>query len=345
MSDLRAQLKKWPKIDLHRHLEGSIRLETLAEIAQEHGMDLPGYEAEAIRPHVQVTEGPYTHNRFLAKFRVLRRFYRTPEIVDRMAYEAIADAAEDNVRYLELRFTPSALASAGGFPLEDVVQWVIRAVYQAADDAGIQAGLIVSINRQDGLAIAEQSTDLAIKYKGKIVGLDLTGDEVAFAARPFGPLFQRAKQAGLGITVHAGEWKGSDNITESIEHLHADRIGHGVRAIEDVNVVRSLKERKITLEVCPTSNVQSGVVRSADLHPFRDLFDLGLSITLNTDDPSVSDITLTDEYVLAVEELGLPLASLKQAILNAAHAAFLPEEAKSDLVAWFRQALDACGTD
>ncbi len=340
MSDLRRRFKAWPKIDLHRHLEGSLRLDTLSEIAHEHGVDLPGYEVETIRPLVQVLEDePYTYRNFLSKFRVLRHFFQTRDVVERVTYEAVADAAEDNVRYLELRFTPSALGNLGEFSLEDVTKWVINSVRQAEKDHEIRVGLILNMNRHEDLAVGQQIADLAIQYQGDIVALDLGGDEVAFSARPFAPLFKRAKEAGLGITVHAGEWKGSENIIESIEHLGADRIGHGVRIIENSDVVRFVRDRNITLEICPTSNLQSGVVSSFVQHPLADLMDLGLSITINTDDPSISNIELTDEYCVAVSHLGITEEGLRMAILNAARAAFLPAVDKAALVDWFEGAL------
>jgi adenosine deaminase len=340
MSDLRRKFKEWPKIDLHRHLEGSLRLDTLSEIAKEHGVDLPGYEVETIRPLVQITDGePFTYRNFLSKFRVLRHFYKTQEVVERVTYEAVADAAADNVRYLELRFTPSALGNLGQFSLEDVTKWVIRSVRQAERDHEIRVGLILNMNRHEDLEVGRRIAELAIRYQGDIVALDLGGDEVAFSTRPFAPLFKRAKDAGLGITVHAGEWKGSENIIESIEYLGAERIGHGVRIIENSDVVRYVRERGITLEICPTSNLQSGVVSSFHHHPLADLLDLGLSITINTDDPSISDIELTDEYCAAVSYLGLSEDGLRKAILNAVRAAFLPENDKVELQKWFERAL------
>jgi adenosine deaminase len=336
---LRSELKRWPKIDLHRHLEGSLRLSTLAEVAREHGIDLPGYEEETIRPFVQITDEPRTYRHFLAKFGVLRHFYRTREVVERITYEAVADAAEDNVRYLELRFTPSALADVGNFSLEEVTQWVIGSVRRAEQDHPLRVGLIMSMNRHEDIAIGQQIAELAVAYHDEIAGLDLAGDEVAFSARPFSELFRRAKDAGLGITVHAGEWRGSDNIIESIEHLCADRIGHGVRAIESQAVVDYLRRNQITLEICPTSNIQSGAVTDLSRHPLADLLDLGLCITINTDDPSVSDIQLTDEYVLSMSQLGLSLGGLGRAILNAVNAAFLPSAERRQLEDWFREAL------
>lgn len=342
MLDLKPDFRAWPKIDLHRHLEGSLRLDTLSDIAREHGVDLPGYGVEAIRPLVQMIDGdPHTYRSFLNKFRVLRHFYKTQEVVERVTREAVADAAKDNVRYLELRFTPSALGNQGSFSMDDVTQWVIESVRKAEADHAIQVNLIMSMNRHEDLSIGRQIAELAIRHRGDIVGLDLAGDEVAFSARPFAPIFLKAKQAGLGITVHAGEWQGSENIIESIQHLWADRIGHGVRVIENSDAVRFVRERQITLEICPTSNLQSGVIRRLSQHPLADLVDLRLPITINTDDPSVSNIVLSDEYALAVGELGLSLDGLKQTILTAARAAFLPEEEKEALIKWFEQALAA----
>ncbi len=200
----------------------------------------------------------------------------------------------------------------------------------------------MSMNRNDGVAIGERIGNLAIELQGDIAGLDLSGDEVAFSALPYAPLFVRAKEAGLGITVHAGEWSGSDNIVESIRHLHADRIGHGVRAIENAEVINLLRDRGTALEICPTSNYQSGAVSSANQHPLAHLVKLGLVITINTDDPSVSNITLTDEYAAAVCDLGLSPPDLKRAIVNAARVAFIPAAEREVLASWFDQALTAC---
>lgn len=341
MSDLRRVLSQWPKIDLHRHLEGSVRLDTLSQIALEHGLDTPGSELETIRPRVQMTEQPYNYRHFLSKFEALRSFFRTREIIERVAYEAVADAAADNIVYLELRFTPSALAQEGRFELEDVTQWVIKTVRRAEADHRIRVNLIMSINRHEPIPIGQRTAELASQYQGMIAGLDLSGDEAGFSARPFGPLFDQARKAGLGITAHAGEWRGPESIRETIKHLRVDRIGHGVRAVEDLEAVRQITARGITLEVCPTSNIQSGVVGSADRHPLKQLLDLGLPVTIGTDDPSVSGITLTDEYTLAVNELGLTLDDLKQVVLNAASAAFLPASERAALAKHVQRVLAA----
>lgn len=332
LSDLRQVLHGLPKADLHRHLEGSLRLSTLVDIAREHGVDLPSYNIEDLRPYVQITDDPADFHRFLEKFRLLRRFYKTPEAVARVAYEAVADAAEDNVRYLELRFNPAALARTQGFSFEEVTDWVIEAVDRAQQDYPITARLIATIVRHEGVENAQQIADVAIARQDRgMAGLDLAGDEVNFNATPFAPVFRRAYEAGLGITVHAGEAGGADNVRQAVIEMGATRIGHGVRSIENSDVVQLLRDKNITLEVCPTSNLQTGVMHNFSHHPLRDLYMLGVAVTLNTDDPSVSDTTLTDEYLVAHMAMGIRMNHLRRMNINALRAAFLPDGQRYEL--------------
>ena len=320
-----------PKVDLHRHLEGSLRLSTLTEIGRKHGIDMMG--TDHLRPLVQMGEDePYTFENFLSKFATLRLFYRSPEVIGRITREAIEDAAIDNVRYLELRFTPVALSRAEDFPLGEVMDWVIEGV-QSAEALGIKTNLIASINRHESVELAEEVAQLAAERKDQgIVGLDLAGSEASFSAIPFLGIFQAARQEGLEITVHGGEWGGPENVREAIEVFGSQRIGHGVRVMEDPNVVALARERNATFEVCITSNYQSGVIKTLTEHPFANMLKSGLDATLNSDDPSISQIVLSNEYRLANESLGVPLAKLRDQTLAAAKAAFLPQEERDALV-------------
>lgn len=337
-------LQAMPKIDLHRHLEGSLRLETLLEIAHEFGLDLPAANLDHLRPFVQITDDPQDHEVFLSKFEVLRHFYRSPEAISRLAYEVIADAASDNIHYLELRFSPQALARVRGFSLSQVTDWVIQATQKASTEHHIQVGLIITLVRHDPIEQARQVAQIAFDRFGRgIVGIDLAGNEVKFPPGPFKPIFQEAKQVGLGITVHAGEWASAVGVRQAIEELHADRIGHGVRSIENSEILRLVRDRQIALEVCLTSNLQTGVVHKMGHHPLIDLLHLGVLVTLNTDDPSISDSTLTDEYRVAVDVLGLEYAELRQLVLNAARAAFLPDAERQKLIAHFEHVLPMQG--
>lgn len=334
------QIRHLPKIELHRHLEGSVRLATLVDIGHEYGL-LPLEDGpEALRPFVQmIPQEARNSQHFLGKFQTLRQFYLSTDIIRRVTREAVEDAAADNIQYLELRFTPRALSNILGCSYYDVIEWVCTSANQAAEQNRIQVRLIISMNRHESVEIGEHVLAAALDYRDQgVVALDLAGNEKDFPAQPFWELFQRAKELGLGITIHAGEWGGPANVREAIEHLHADRIGHGVRSVEDPALVEWLINRKTVLELCPTSNVHSGVVADWAQHPLQSLFRQGAMTTLNTDDPLVSNITLSDEMTYAVNEMNLTLDDLKQQTLNAARVAFLPPDERAALVAKYEAA-------
>ncbi len=321
-----------PKVDLHRHLEGSLRFNTLVEVARAHRMDMP--HTGRLRSLVQVhEEEPYTSKNFLSKFETLRLFYRTPEIIGRVTREAIADAAADHVRYLELRFTPVALSKAEGFSLAEVIDWVIEGRNQAKAESKINVNLIVSVNRHESPKLAEQAIGLAIDRKeAGVVGVDLCGNETDYSAIPFAEIFQQAKQEGMHITVHAGEWGGANNVSDAIQHLGAERIGHGIRVLEDPSIRDMALERGVTFEVCITSNYQSGVIPALGEHPLPRLLSLGHRVTLCTDDPSISQITLSNEFKLAHEDLRIPLDVLQETVRTGIRSAFMPEEDQNALL-------------
>lgn len=342
----RTVLASWPKIDLHRHLEGSLRLSTLAEIAREHGVDLPSWDLEALRPYVQIIDDDTRDfQSFLSKFKLLRRFYSTREAVMRVAYEAVADAAADNVKYLELRFNPVALAKVQGFSYDEVAEWVISAVDDAQNDHDIQVRLIAQIGRDESLGVAWQVAEVAAAFQDQgFVGIDLAGDEINYSAVPFSEIFKWAKAQGLHVTIHAAEAGDVSNIREAIEELGAERIGHGVRAREDLSVIDLLIRHNVTLEMCPTSNFQTGVISRLSQHPLWAYQKVGIRVTINTDDPSISSTTLTDEYLVASGVIGIPLRAIRQMVLTAAEAAFLPRAERQRLVEWFQQALPPLST-
>jgi adenosine deaminase len=331
-----------PKIDLHRHLEGSLRLSTLAEIAQEHGVDLPASSLEELRPYVQVVDGdPYDFQAFLAKFTLLRRFYSSREAVLRIASEAVADAAKDNVHYLELRFNPVALANKQGFNFADVTDWVIEATTEAQVKYGIKVRLIIQIGRHEP-QYAQQLAEIAASRQNRgIVGIDLAGDEITYPAAKFIKVFQWAKAQGLHITVHAAEAGPAKNIIEAVKELGAERIGHGIQAQGNDDVIEFLRSQRITLEMCPTSNLQTGLVPRLSQHPLRAFHrSFHIPVTINTDDPSISNTTLTDEFLVARQGIDLSFSELREIILNAARAAFLPEAEKEQLLHQFKNGLE-----
>jgi len=322
-----------PKVELHRHLEGSLRLDTMLDIARQHGIEIPE-DVLRLSTLVQVQEeDKFTFQNFLSKFNTLRMFYRSPDVIHRITREAIEDAARDNVKYMELRFTPVALSRAERFPLHDVIDWVMSSSKEAAEKNGVIVKLIASVNRHESTDLAEQVAWLAAEHiEDGIVGLDLAGNEAEFKYEPFYGIFKEAKQSGLHVTIHAGEWGVAQHIKDAIEEFDAERIGHGVRVLEDANVTALAKERRTAFEVCITSNYQSGVVAALDAHPLMKMLEAGVNATTNTDDPSISRITLSHEYYAACEDLQMPQPVLMERIVAAAQAGFLPDDEKEKLV-------------
>jgi adenosine deaminase len=341
--ELLTTIRGMPKIDLHRHLEGSLRLETLLAIALEYEIALPSFDVEGLRPFVQMTPGePRDWQHFLSKFQMLRQFYRSEAIIKRVTREVIADAAADNVKYMELRFTPQALNNLMRCDFEQVVEWVCEAAAEATADLDIDVMLLLSMNRHESVEIGEQVVQAAIDYADRgIVGIDLAGREAGYSALPFRSVFERAKAEGLGVTVHAGEWAGAENVREAVEVLGVNRIGHGIRTVEDSSLCDLLRKRGTVLEICPTSNVVSGAVEAFAAHPLIPLFQQGIRTTVNTDDPLICNITMSEEIAQVLLRTPLTLDDVKRNLITAAQAAFLPPERRAALVAQFERWLYA----
>lgn len=334
-------LRALPKIELHRHLEGAMRLETLVDIARTHAFEMPEYDPEMLRPFVQMMPGETRDwQHFFAKFATLRQFYLSPDIIKRITREAVIDAAADNIKYLELRFTPRTLGKIIKANPHDVIGWVCGAANEAASNLDIQVRLIVSINRHESPELGREVLQAALGHCERgVVGLDLAGVEEGFSAQLFTPIFREATDAGLGITVHAGEWEGAQSVWDAVGNLGAMRVGHGIRALEDPGIVSVLAERKIPLEVCPTSNYYTGVVEALEQHPLTRLIEQGVFTTINTDDPLIFNVTLTQELMVAVRQLGLSLDEIKRSMVRAAEVAFLSESERRALVERLRTLL------
>ena len=321
--DLRALCHSLPKIDLHRHLEGAITPEALIPIARKFRIALPAWDAEALRPFIQVGPEDRSLVDFLKKFHLIGRLFTSPAAVEELTYACIADAARDNVRYLELRFSPVYMASEAGLNPKEVMSAVCRAARQGREDLGIVCPLIVLVERQLPIYHAWQAEHLAEMFQDQgVTALDLANDEAHYPPGPFAPVFQRAKRAGLKITVHAGEAAGPENIHTAVLDLCADRIGHGVRAREDSAVIELLRERRIPLELCFTSNLQTLAVASPEDYPLRFYDQAGVIVTIHTDDPGVCGVQLTDELFKLVRLYDFSLNDLRRFTQNSAKAAF-----------------------
>jgi adenosine deaminase len=324
-----SKMKDFPKVDLHRHLEGSILPETLLKIAKKHGGVLPAYELDQLRPLVQMIYDPPGFNNFLDKFKVFRGFYPGRHAIEEVAYTAVKEAAEDNVKYLELRYSPSHFACSGRFRESDVIEWIQGAIERACREFDIIVIPLLTISRDYGVDLATSTVELATKMPpGFFYGLDIAGNEIENSAKPFSELFDMAKRSGFGLTIHAGEACGATNVREAVIHFNADRVGHGIRSVEDETVIELLRKKKRMLEVCLSSNLHTGAIPSIKSHPVRKLMEYGVPVSLNTDDPAISAITLTGEYVLAVTELGFNEDDLKALNRAALEHAFYPDKEK-----------------
>ncbi|MBN2106464.1 MAG: adenosine deaminase [Deltaproteobacteria bacterium] len=320
-------MRTFPKVDLHRHLEGSISPDTLVRIASKYGGELPACTVEGLRPYIHMTAELPGFSAFLQKFQVYRGFYTCREAIEYAAYTAVMEAALDAVKYLELRYSPTHFAGPNRFRESDVIEWINAAIKKASEVCDIIVIPVLTISRDFGRGLAEKTVRYVSRLKpGPFYGLDIAGNEAVNSARPFSDLFALAKKSGLHLTIHAGEACGPLNVLEAVTVFKAERIGHGVRSVEDPALMALLREKRILLELCLTSNVHTGVVPSLGAHPIRRLMEAGVPVSINTDDPAISDITLSGEYVAAVTHLGFTESELKAVNLEALDHAFHPDK-------------------
>ncbi len=332
-----------PKVDLHCHLEGALTPDMMIRIARRHGIELPSYDPEILSSFLQVDRNDPNPSllKFLKGFEHIGKIFTDSETIIDITEMVVSVAALDRVSYLELRFSPLYMAAAHSLDPEMVTQSVIEGRRRAMEKYHpINVNLIAIVERQKPLEAAWVVERLAEKYASQgIVALDLANDEYHYPPGPFAPVFQAAKRAGLKVTVHAGEAAGPENIRVAIEQLGADRIGHGVRAGEDADVVRLLVERGIPLEMAATSNIDTGAVPSLSKHPLRDYLHRGVHVTINTDDPGVSGIRLSSELQTLVTKVGLNFHDLYAILCGNIGAAFLPQDQKLELRAQLDQYL------
>lgn len=320
-----------PLIDLHRHLDGSVRLDTILALGRQHNLPLPAWDADGLRPHVQITEPTPGVMAFLEKFKWMVGILVDYEACFRVAYENVQDAAREGIDYIELRFSPGFMAEPHHLKLEGVVEAVVAGVHKGEQDFGIKTNLIGIISRTYGVDLGWLELNALLSQKDNLVGLDLAGDEYNFPASWFKDHFKRGRDAGWQITAHAGESAGPESIWQAVRDLGAVRIGHAVRAIEDVELMDTLRDRQIGIETNLTSNLQTMTVPDLASHPARLFLEGGLLVTLNTDDPGISGIDLPFEYEVAAQAAKLTREQIHQAQQNSLKISFLSEAEKEEL--------------
>lgn len=322
-----------PLIDLHRHLDGNVRLETILDLGHQHGVELPGDTIETLRPHVQVTETEPDLVTWLAKLSWMTRVLLDADACARVAYENVLDAAAEGLDYVELRFSPYFMADPNRLDLFAVAEAVVDGIERGRAESGLPVRLIGILSRTFGPEAARRELEALLSQRDAIVALDLAGDEKGWPPELFDEHFSIGRDAGWEITVHAGESGGAENVWTAIDRLGATRIGHGIRAIDDPRLLEALGERSIGLEINLTSNLQTSTVPDLASHPMKTFLERGLLATLNTDDPAVSAIDLHHEYEIAAPAAGLTPNEIRQAQANALEIAFLTGDEKSELLA------------
>lgn len=323
--------QKMPKVELHVHLEGSILPTTLVLLAQRNDISLPISSYENLHELYEFRD--FTH--FIETYRLITSCLRTPEDYFLISYEFGRECARQNIRYAEVTFSMLTNVESSGLEWQTILKAMNEGRVDAFTDFGVRWQWIFDIVRNSPES-QENLTNIALQARNLgVIALGLGGSEAEYPAELFTPSFEKARQNGMHSVPHAGEIAGPKSIWNAIEQLHADRIGHGVRCIEDPHLYKELQLMQIPLEICPTSNIKLGIYHDYAHHPLRHMWDSGLYITINSDDPPMFNTSLNQEYRILVEQFDFTVEELERVSLNALYASFLSEDEKATMANQF----------
>jgi adenosine deaminase len=330
--NLHTFARRMPKAELHVHLEGAIRPSTLLQLAQRNNVQLPAQNVEGLRQFYRFRD--FAH--FLEVYITVSGCLRTPEDYALIAYEFGSDCARQNVCYAEVTFTIATNMKITGLPWPAIVEGLNAGRHRARTEFGVDWGWVFDISRNHP-ETQDEVLDIALAARDQgVVALGLGGPEAEFPPELFTHSFERALQAGLPRVPHAGETLGPESVWTALRNLHADRLGHGVRCIEDPELVTYLGEQQVPLELCPTSNIRLGIYPDYVEHPLRTLWNEGLFVTVSSDDPPLFGTDLNQEYRVLVDHFGFNADELEKVSLNGLRASFLPEKEKARMETEFR---------
>lgn len=334
-------IEKLPKTDLHVHLDGSLRLKTILDLAEKQRVELPATNEDGLRKAMNLGENCGSLVEYLKAFDVTLRVLQTADALTRAAYELAEDAARENVRYMEVRYSPM-LHTRRGLALTTVVEAVLEGLRAAQDKYGIESNVIICGIRNVSAESSLEMAELAVAYKNRgVVGFDLAGAEYDHPAKHHRAAFQLVRDNNINVTIHAGEAYGPESIHQAIHVCGAHRIGHGCRLREDGDLLHYVNDHRVTLECCPSSNVQTGAIRDLASHPIKFYKNLGLRTTVNTDNRLVTNTTVSKELWLCHTAMGFTFDDLKQVILSGFKSAFLPFHVKQQYLRRVSDELDA----
>jgi adenosine deaminase len=336
---LREVLRRLPKAELHCHLDGSVRPQTLLDLAEEYQADMPRADAGELREYMIVRDARNLED-YLGRFDITLSIMQRVEALERIAYELAEDAHRDGVLYIEVRFSP-VLNIRDGLQLHEVVEAVVAGLARAEREFGVMGRVIVCALRHLDPGVSLELARLAVAYRDRgVVGFDLAGPEQGNPASRHVGAFDYARSHEIACTCHAGEGDGSGSVREAIHTCGAHRVGHGTRLFEDPSLMAYVNDRRIPIEICITSNIQTRAARSYATHPVRAYFDAGLNVVLNTDNRLMSGTTLTDEFVHAATELRFTLPEIARMALNGFESVFLHRPERELLIARATRMLD-----
>ncbi|MBQ4834108.1 adenosine deaminase [Pseudoalteromonas sp. MMG010] len=323
--------KKLPLLDIHRHLDGNVRAQTILDLGRQFNIELPANNVEDLIKHVQVIDPEPDLMAFLQKLDWGVAVLGDYDACRRIAIENIEDAQAQGLDYVELRFSPYYMAQSQGLHPQGVVEAVVDGIRSATKDSKVKANLIGILSRTYGVKVCQQELDALLAFKNDLVAVDLAGNEVGFPGPLFVEHFKQVRDAYLAATIHAGEALGAQSIWQAINELGASRIGHGVKAIEDPALMDYLRDNRIGIESCLTSNIQTSTVDNLVNHPLKRFLEHGILACINTDDPAVEGIEIAHEYTVAAPAAGLSASEIELAQKNALEIAYLSETDKQQL--------------
>ena len=331
MNISRHLINKLPKAELHCHLDGSLRINTLIELASKQNIKLPHKTINNLRKSL-IIKNVGSLEEYLKRFEITLSVLQTPQSLIRTSYELAEDCWNDGVKYAEIRYSP-ILHTKKGMTASESIDAVQKGLSEASKQFGIQTGIIICGIRNIPPEISLTLAKLAVKYKNNgVVGFDLAGAEENFPAKKHREAFYIIQNNNINSTIHAGEAFGPSSIHQAIHYCNANRIGHGTRLHEDTDLMNYVNDHRIALEICLTSNVHVKSVISVKQHPFKSYLDKDIRVTLNTDNRLISNTTLTDEYKLANDTFNLDAEQLRRIIINGFKSAFLPHNKKIELI-------------
>jgi adenosine deaminase len=317
-----------PKTEIHCHLEGAIRTQTILDIAREYNLKLPAYEVGELDKRVKVFDQLKDLQSVLDAFAIFQNSITSPAVVERIAWELFEDSARQNIKLFEVRFSPDWAFHGHNLNWDESLDALLRAKERAEKEFDMAIGIIAITSRGMGAESCVKTVNWAIRNRQHIQAVDLADGELLYPINDFVKPILKAKDAGLKVTIHSGEDTPASAVWDTIHAFQPDRIGHGIHSIEDMKVVELIRERNITLEVNPWSNYLTNSAPTIESHPLKKLFDLGVRVTINSDDPEVLDTNVNNEYRIAHEILGMSMEEIAACNRFAFESSFIESSAK-----------------